>query len=67
LAHDSGLKNVFVNNGYIGDEAAQEIMPFMDGINIDLKGDDQFYWKICGARLEPVKKNIKLMWDPESG
>jgi pyruvate formate lyase activating enzyme len=63
LAHDSGLKNVLVSNGYIGDEAAEKIMPFIDGINIDLKGADQFYRKICGARLEPVKKNIKLMWD----
>jgi pyruvate formate lyase activating enzyme len=63
LAKESGLKNVFVSNGYIGDKAAEKIMPILDGINIDLKGDDEFYKKVCGARIEPVKKNIKLMWD----
>ncbi|MCX6674565.1 MAG: hypothetical protein NTY37_12395 [Methanothrix sp.] len=49
LAHEAGLKNVFVSNGYMGEEAAQKIIPLMDGINIDLKGDDQFYRKVCGV------------------
>jgi pyruvate formate lyase activating enzyme len=63
LAREGGLKNVFVSNGYIGEKPARKIMPILDGINIDLKGDDQFYRKVCGARLEPVERNIKLMWD----
>ena len=63
LARERGLKNVFVSNGYIGEEAARKIIPFLDANNIDLKGDDQFYRKICGARLEPVENNIKLFWD----
>jgi pyruvate formate lyase activating enzyme len=61
LAREGGLKNVFVSNGYMGEEAAAKIMPILDGINIDLKGDDQFYKKVCGARLEPVQRNIELM------
>ena len=35
--------------------------PFLDGNDIDLKGDDEFYKKICGARLQPVLDTIKLM------
>ena len=62
LARRSGLKNVFVSNGYTGREAAEKIIPILDGINIDLKGDDQFYLKVCGARLEPVQQNIELFW-----
>jgi pyruvate formate lyase activating enzyme len=62
LAHEAGLKNVFVSNGYMGEEAAQKISPFLDGINIDLKGDDQFYREVCGAKLEPVEHNIELFW-----
>lgn len=65
LAHERGIKNVFVSNGYTGTEAAKEIIPYLDGNNIDLKGDDQFYRKICGARLQPVRDTIKLM--KESG
>jgi pyruvate formate lyase activating enzyme len=63
LARERGLKNVFVSNGYIGEEAARKIIPSLDAINIDLKGDDQFYRKVCKAQLEPVKRNIKLFWD----
>ena len=63
LAKERGLKNVFVSNGYIGEEAAKKIIPYLDGNNIDLKGDDEFYKKTCGARLEPVKHTIELMWD----
>lgn len=63
LAQDGGLKNVFVSNGYIGEEAAEKVIPVLDGINIDLKGDDQFYRRVCGARIEPVQNNIKLFWD----
>jgi pyruvate formate lyase activating enzyme len=60
LAKKNGLKNVFVSNGYTGEEAVETIIPFLDANNIDLKGDDDFYRKVCGARVEPVKQNIEL-------
>ncbi len=61
LAHERGIKNVFVSNGYTSPEATKTIAPYLDGNNIDLKGDDEFYKKICGARLQPVLNTIKLM------
>jgi len=61
LAHQKGIRNVFVSNGYTGPEAAKTIAPYLDGNNIDLKGGDEFYKKICGAGLEPVKETIRLM------
>ena len=61
LAHEREIKNVFVSNGYASSEASKAIAPFLDGINIDLKGSDEFYKKICGARLKPVLENIRLM------
>jgi len=61
LAHEKGIKNVFVSNGYTGAEAAKLIAPYLDANNIDLKGSDVFYKKICGARLDPVRNTIKLM------
>ena len=61
LAHNEGLKNVFVTNGYITPEALQEIAPYLDAANIDLKSfSDEFYRRNCGARLEPVLESIKL-------
>lgn len=61
LAHEKGIKNVFVSNGYTGQEATRLIAPYLDGNNIDLKGSDKFYKEICGAKLNPVKETIKLM------
>jgi pyruvate formate lyase activating enzyme len=62
LARASKLRNVFVSNGYIGQDAADKIIPLLDGINIDLKGDDEFYRKVCKAKLDPVKRNIERFW-----
>jgi pyruvate formate lyase activating enzyme len=61
LAHENGIKNVFVSNGYTSPEATRVIAPYLDGNNIDLKGNNDFYKNICGAKLEPVKETIRLM------
>jgi len=61
LARKEGIKNVFVTNGYITEEALVEIKPYLDAANIDLKSfSDDFYRKNCGARLKPVLDSIKL-------
>ncbi|MFQ3573595.1 MAG: AmmeMemoRadiSam system radical SAM enzyme [Thermodesulfovibrionales bacterium] len=61
IAKEKGIKNVFVSNGYTSDLATEQIAPFLDVNNIDLKGDDNFYKEICGARLQPVLDTIKMM------
>lgn len=59
-AKKAGLYNVWVSNGFMSDETLDKILPHLDAINIDLKSmDPGFYRKICGARLEPVLKNIQ--------
>ena len=61
LASKKGLKNVFVTNGYITEDALREINPYLDAANIDLKSiSDDFYRKNCGARLQPVLDSIRL-------
>ncbi|MCP4688625.1 MAG: AmmeMemoRadiSam system radical SAM enzyme, partial [Desulfobacterales bacterium] len=62
LAHEQGLKNVFVTNGYMTSEAIRMIQPWLDAANVDLKSfSDDFYKKYCGARLEPVKNTLRQM------
>lgn len=64
LAHERGLKNLFVTNGFMTQEALEMINPYLDGANIDLKGfDDAWYRKVCGGKLEPVKETIQRMRD----
>lgn len=61
LAHEQGIKNVFVTNGYTSSEAIKEISPFLDAANIDLKSfSEDFYHEVCGAKIQPVLDNIKL-------
>ena len=61
LAKEKGIKNVFVSNGYTTPEATRLIAPYLDANNIDLKGDDALYKKLCGAKLQPVLDTIRLM------
>ena len=62
LAHKQQLKNVFVSNGYMTPEVTRHLAPVLDGINIDIKGfTDDFYKKVCKARLQPVLDNVLLM------
>jgi len=63
LAGKKGIKNVFVTNGYETEEALKLLKPYLDGMNIDLKSfNDEFYKKICKARLQPVLDTIKLAY-----
>jgi len=60
LAHKNGIKNVFVSNGFESKQALKKIHPYLDAINIDLKGfTNKFYKDICQAKIDPVKDNIK--------
>lgn len=61
LAHEAGISNVFVSNGYTTEEAIRAIAPYLDAVNIDLKGlSEDLYLKNCGGHLDPVLNAIKL-------
>jgi pyruvate formate lyase activating enzyme len=60
LAREKGIYNNFVTNGYIEDKPLQEIRPYLDAANIDLKGfDETFYKKVCKADLKKVLDTIR--------
>lgn len=62
LAHQKGLLNIFVTNGFMSREVIEMVAPYLDAANVDLKAfNDNFYRKECKARLEPVKSNLILM------
>ncbi|MCL2116559.1 MAG: AmmeMemoRadiSam system radical SAM enzyme [Methanobrevibacter sp.] len=63
LSHEKGLKNIFISNGYMSDEALNLLLPHIDGFNIDLKSmDNDFYKNICQATLEPILNNLKKIY-----
>lgn len=49
----------WVSNGYTNPEPIEKAASLLDAVNIDYKGDDSFYRKICNARLEPVLQAMK--------
>lgn len=62
LATKKGIRNVFVTNGYMTEEALQMIHPFLDAANVDLKAfTEDFYKTICKAKLVPVTETLKRM------
>lgn len=60
LAHAAGLRTVLVSSGFETLQALNLISPYLDAINVDLKAfRDETYRQYCGARLGPVKRNLR--------
>lgn len=61
LCRERGLATVYVTNGFIESEPLRELSPYLDAMNIDVKGfKEDFYRKVCKARLGPVLEATKL-------
>ena len=60
LAKKKRIYGVYVSNGFFTKECFDFIAPHIGAFNIDLKSfSDDYYRKICKARLEPVLDSIK--------
>lgn len=61
-ARKAGIRNVFVTNGYMTEEALEQAAPFLDAANVDLKSfRPEFYRDVCGGRLKPVMETLIRM------
>ncbi len=57
-----GLKNIVVSNGFMSGMCLERLKDIIHGANIDLKSfSDEFYKRLCGAKLKPVLKNLITM------
>ena len=57
-----GLKNVLITNGFIEKEPLNEILPYIDAMNIDVKAyHESFYEDLVSGRLSPVKETVELV------
>jgi pyruvate formate lyase activating enzyme len=60
LIRQAGMKNVLVTNGTINEQPLRKLLPYIDAMNIDLKGFTQeFYDKLRGD-LASVKRTIQI-------
>ncbi|GAB6189190.1 AmmeMemoRadiSam system radical SAM enzyme [Marinitoga arctica] len=64
LLKENNIKTVLVTNGYINKKPLLKLIPYIDAMNIDLKGfNDEFYKKVIAGQKEPVMESIKLAYE----
>lgn len=63
IVRQYGMKNVLVTNGAFPEAVENVVLPYMDAINIDLKGIRQEYYKKLGGDLETVQRFIRRAAD----
>ena len=59
LVREAGMVNVLVTNGSVTQEVLEELLPFTDAMNIDLKGFRADSYRKLGGDLETVKAFIR--------
>ena len=60
LVHEKGMRNVMVTNGTAELHVLEELAPYIDAMNIDLKGfTSDYYSKTLGGSLDMVKAFIR--------
>lgn len=62
LAHEQSLKNVVVTNGSITEKPLTELLPYIDAMNIDLKGFTETFYRKLNGDLQTVKRFIELSY-----
>ena len=60
LAKEEDLEVVLVTNGMINEKPLKKLVPYVDALNIDLKGFEPEYYKSLGGDLDTVKKTIEI-------
>ena len=58
LVRERGMKNVLVTNGCAEPLVLEELLPYVDAMNIDLKGFTGEWYEKLGGDLETVKRFI---------
>lgn len=62
LAHDAGLANIFVTNGYMSKDMLLTFKTYLNAANVDLKAfSEKTYHQYIGAKLQPVLDNLKTI------
>lgn len=55
LAKENGLKTVLVTSGNASEKVLDELLPYIDAYNIDLKGFTDDYYRYVGGNLDMTK------------
>lgn len=60
LVHEAGLYNVLVTNGIVEAEPLEELLPFIDAMNVDIKSmSEKFYLQHCKGQALPARQTVE--------
>lgn len=59
VAHHKGLKNIFKTNGFMNIEALEQVSPYLDAANVDLKTFSNRTYNKFGGHLAPILSFLK--------
>ncbi len=57
------IKSILVSNGYTSQKTLNDLVKYVDAVNIDLKGDAEFYKKVCKGNVLDVLNSIESYYD----
>ncbi len=66
LAQEAGLYTIMVTNGSFSDTSLERTLPLIDAFNVDLKGDEEFYRRVCSSSAEAPLSAIKRIAESDS-
>jgi len=60
LVKEAGLCNVLVTNGIVEAEPLEELLPFIDAMNVDIKSmSETFYLQHCKGQALPARQTVE--------
>lgn len=66
IAGEYDIKTILVSNGYTSQKTLNNLIKYVDAVNVDLKSsDEKFYREVCSERIEPVLNSIKTYFENE--
>ncbi|MBU0979238.1 MAG: AmmeMemoRadiSam system radical SAM enzyme [Nanoarchaeota archaeon] len=62
LAQGRGIKNIWITNGSMNEEALRDLCKYMDAANVDLKGfKEDIYNELNAGQLKPILHTLKVL------
>ena len=62
LGRTRAVGSVMISNGFINEKPMRELVKHVTAVKVDLKAfTDKFYRDVCGASLQPVLDNLKVL------
>lgn len=64
IAKEHDIKTILVTNGYNSQKTLDELIDYVDCVNVDIKSmNDDFYKKVCHGSLKPVLNSVKYYYE----